>query len=59
MMQNLNKPGPSGFKNGMRNRVNFLRALKSLKDYTLMDYFCPKQMSVKRFQTIMYHDTEG
>ena len=38
----------------------FIRALKTLKNYTLMGSFCPKRMfQLETFRGIMHHDTEG
>ena len=39
----------------------FIRALKSLKNYTLMGSFCPKHImfQVEHFVGVMCHDTEG
>ena len=38
----------------------FIRSLKSLKNYTLMDSFCPKHIfQLENFRETMYHDTEG
>ena len=38
----------------------FIRALKSLKNYTLMGSFCSKHMfQLENFKGIMYHETEG
>ena len=37
----------------------FIRALKNLKNYTLMGSFCPQHMfQLENFWRIMYHDTE-
>ena len=39
----------------------FIRALKSLKNCTLMGFFCPKDIMFQQenFKGIMCHDTEG
>ena len=56
----MNRPWPLGFKNGMRNWVNFFKALKSLKNCTLMGSFCPKHImfQLENFRGIVCHDTE-
>ena len=39
----------------------FIRALKCLKNYTLVDSFCPKHImfQLENFRGVMCHDTEG
>ena len=60
-MQNLNKPCPCGFKNCMRNWVNFHESTQKSKNCTLMGSFCPKHtlFQLENFRGIMCHDTEG
>ena len=59
--QNLNKPWPCSFKNGMRNWVKFNLSTKKSKNCTLMGSFCPKHtlFKLENFRRIMCHDTEG
>ena len=58
VVQNLNKHWPSLFKSG--TGWTFIRALKTLKNYTLMSSFCSKHMfQLEYFRGIMYHETEG
>ena len=40
---------------------SFIRALKNLKNCTLMSSFCPKHImfQLETFREIMCHDTEG
>ena len=61
VIKNLNKYWSCALKNGMSNWVYFIRALKSLKNCTLMDSFCSKRImfQLKYFIEIMCHDTEG
>ena len=49
-----------GLKNDIRNLVNFMRAVESLKIYTLIGPFCPKHtnIQVKKYGRVMSHDTE-
>ena len=61
VMQNLSKPWPCDFKNGVINWVSFHYSTQSLKNCTLMGSFCPKYImfQLKNFREIMCHDTEG
>ena len=60
-IQNLNKPWPLAFKNGIRNWVStHIRALINLKNCDLMDSFSPSifcNVSVRTFQrnTVSWH----
>ena len=61
-MQNFNKLRPGGFHNGISGiRLTFIRALKSLKNCTLMGFFCPKHImfQLENFIGIMGNETEG
>ena len=60
LMQNLNKPSPCGFKNGIINWVNFHQSTQSLKNCTMMCSFCPKHImfQLENVRRIMCHDTE-
>ena len=61
VVQNLNKPWPCGFENGMKNWVNF-QSTESLKNCTLIGSFCQKHImfQLKNFrEIIMCRDTEG
>ena len=44
MMQNLDKPWPFGFKNGMISWVNFHYSTQNLKNCTMMGSFCQKHV---------------
>ena len=57
VMQNLNKPWPWGFKNGMRNwkSTQNERVLKSMKNYTLIGSFCPKYIMVYNVSARKFH----
>ena len=50
-----------GFKNDMKNLVNFHPTTQKSKNFTSMDYFCPKHIlfQLENFRGIMCHDTEG
>ena len=53
---------PGGFHNGISGiRLTFIRALKSLKNCTLMGSFCPKHImfQLENFIGIMGNETEG
>ena len=59
-MQISHKSRPSGFKNNMRNWVNFPCSTQSLKNCSLMRYFCPRHtmFQLKHFGRTMCHDTD-
>ena len=49
-----------GFKNDMKNLVNFHPTTQKSKNFTLMGYFCPKNMrfELKQYKGVIFHDTE-
>ena len=49
-----------GFKYDMRNLVNFHPTTQKSKNYTLMDYFCPKYMrfELKKLRGVIFLDTQ-
>ena len=49
-----------GSKNDMRNLVNLMRAVASLKIYTFMCYFCCKYIMLepKKYRGVMCHNAE-
>ena len=54
VMQNLNKPWPCGFKNGMKNWVNSHWSTQKSENCTLTGSFCPYTaytVSVRKFQS--------
>ena len=61
VMQNLNKPWPCGFKNGMRNWVNFHYSAQKSEKLYIDGLFLSKgyMFQLENFRGIMCHDTEG
>ena len=49
-----------GFKNDMKNLVNFHPTTQKSKNFTSMGYFCPKYMrfELKKYRGVIYHDAE-
>ena len=49
-----------GFKNDMKNLVNFHPTTEKSKNFTSMGYFCPKYMrfELKKCRGVIFHDTE-
>ena len=49
-----------GFKNDIRNLVNFHPTTQKSENFTLMDCFCPKYMrfELKRYRRVIFYDTE-
>ena len=49
-----------GSKNGMTHLLNFHPATQKSKNFTSMDYFCPKYMrfELKKHRGVIFHDTE-
>ena len=60
VMQNLNKPWPCGFKNGMRNWVNFHYSAQKSEKLYIDGLFLSKgyMFQLENFRGIMCHDTE-
>ena len=48
-----------GFKNDMKNLVNFYPTTQESKNFTSMRYFCPKYMrfELKKYRGVIFHDT--
>ena len=49
-----------GFKNDMKNFVNFHPTTKKSKNFTSIGYFCPKYMTfeLKKYIGVIFHCTE-
>ena len=49
-----------GFKNDMKNLVNFHPTTQKSKNFTSMDYFCPNHMRFvpKKYRGVVFHDIE-
>ena len=48
-----------GFKNDMKNLVNFYPTTQESKNFTSMGYFCLKYMrfELKKYRGVIFHDT--
>ena len=60
VMQTLKKNWVFGFKNDMKNFLNFHSTTRKYKTFTLMGYFCPKYMrfELKKYRRVIFRDTE-
>ena len=49
-----------GSKNDTGDLVTFHPTIQKSKNFTSMDYFCPKYMrfEVKKYRGVIFHDTE-
>ena len=49
-----------GFKNDMKDFVNFHPTTQKSKNFTSMDYFCPKYMrfELEKYRGVIFHGTE-
>ena len=49
-----------GNKKDLSNLVNFHPTTQKSKDFTLIDYFCPKYMTfeLKKYRGLIFHDFE-
>ena len=49
-----------GFKNNMKNLVNFHPATQKSKNFSSMGYFCPKyiRFELRKFRGIIFHDAQ-
>ena len=63
VMQNLNKPWPCGFKNGIMNWVNFHYSTQKSEELCIDGLFLSEAYTVmfqlENFWGIMCHDTKG
>ena len=49
-----------GFKNDLKNLVNFHPTTQKSQKFTLMGYFCPRYMRFepKKYRGVIFHDTK-